>query len=112
MQVQAILRTRHAHVGKLMDIYAHRAQLARQLAELCAQSCAPQRMGGEEHSVHSVLLRHGYLYCARGTVALHQQMELIRVRRSASLALLQLFSPSKARRGKDDERAAPKGGSI
>lgn len=80
-QVQTILRSRMAHVEKMVSIYQERAGFAKQAAELAMMSATTgqARVGYEDHSMMGVLLRHGYLYCARYMVTVHRITELIRV---------------------------------
>eukprot|EP00197_Chlamydomonas_leiostraca_P004150 CAMPEP_0202870920 /NCGR_PEP_ID=MMETSP1391-20130828/17196_1 /ASSEMBLY_ACC=CAM_ASM_000867 /TAXON_ID=1034604 /ORGANISM="Chlamydomonas leiostraca, Strain SAG 11-49" /LENGTH=628 /DNA_ID=CAMNT_0049551595 /DNA_START=52 /DNA_END=1935 /DNA_ORIENTATION=- len=79
-QVQTILRSRMLHVEKMMVIYQERAQYAKQASELALMSATigQARTGFEDHSMMGVLLRHGYLYCARYMVTVHRLTELIR----------------------------------
>lgn len=85
LQVITILRSRMTHVDKMMGIYQERMQYAKQVAELAFMSAStgqPQRLGMEDHSMMGVLLRHGYLYCAKYMVTVHRLMDLIKVGRS------------------------------
>ena len=84
-QVITILKSREQHVAKMMALYQERAVLARQAAEMAMRSAtagagASGMLGNDDNSNMGVLMRHGYLYCARSLVAVHRVLECVKVR--------------------------------
>jgi hypothetical protein len=88
-QVMTILRSRIAHLDKLMTLYHERAALGRQALEAAtAMHSGPapglaagfQGGGGADDSMLSVLMKQGYLSCARHVVNLSRIMEMFKVR--------------------------------
>ena len=83
-----ILKSREQHVAMMMSLYQERAVLCRQAGEMAMKSSSISTgfpglgMGSapDDNSNMGVLMRHGYLYCARNMVALHRVLELVRVR--------------------------------
>ena len=68
----------------MMALYQERAVLARQAAEMAMRSASAGAStsgmpGYEDNSNMSVLMRHGYLYCARSLVAVHRVLECVKV---------------------------------
>ena len=86
-QVSSILKSREQHVATMMSLYQERAVLCRQAGEMAVKSSSTSTgllgigLGAvpDDNSNMGVLMRHGYLYCARNMVALHRVLELVRV---------------------------------
>ncbi len=79
-----ILKSREQHVAKMMALYQERAVLARQAAEMAMRSATAGTgtsgmPGNDDNSNMCVLMRHGYLYCARSLVAVHRVLECVKV---------------------------------
>ncbi len=86
-QVMTILKSREQHVATIMSLNQERAVLCRQAAEMAIKSASTSNGavgigagGAEDTSSMGVLMRHGYLYCARNMVALHRVLDLVKVR--------------------------------
>jgi hypothetical protein len=82
-----ILKSREQHVATMMSLYQERAVLCRQAGEMAIKSSSTSTgfpglglAGPDDNSNMGVLMRHGYLYCARNMVALHRVLELVKVR--------------------------------
>lgn len=87
LQIITILRSREAHVQKMMGLFQERALLMRQAAEL-ALSAATVESGRslmpDGQSTLAILMRHGYLYCARNMVSMHKIAETVKVSEQGS----------------------------
>ncbi|GAX84580.1 hypothetical protein CEUSTIGMA_g12001.t1 [Chlamydomonas eustigma] len=95
-QVLSILKSRELHVATILSLYQERAVLCRQSAEIAMKSSTTSLsvLGGghEDNSNMGVLMRHGYLYCARNMVALHRVLELIKDNlQKEQRAIMELF---------------------
>src|SRR4051812_2593117 len=85
IQESNILRARTMHIDKLIGLYNERAVIANKAAGLANSMQGPpvhgRLMGAPESGVLSVLMRHGYLYCARHVVTMHKIMDALQVSR-------------------------------
>eukprot|EP00195_Chlamydomonas_chlamydogama_P013583 CAMPEP_0202891622 /NCGR_PEP_ID=MMETSP1392-20130828/1634_1 /ASSEMBLY_ACC=CAM_ASM_000868 /TAXON_ID=225041 /ORGANISM="Chlamydomonas chlamydogama, Strain SAG 11-48b" /LENGTH=885 /DNA_ID=CAMNT_0049575427 /DNA_START=214 /DNA_END=2871 /DNA_ORIENTATION=+ len=84
-QVMTILKSRDQHVNKMISLYSERAVLMRQAADMAIRSAttgtgmtAGSMVSADDNSNMGVLMRHGYLYCARNMVALHRVLEFVK----------------------------------